>query len=448
MEHSSPYQYLPLQRPRNIRILRLSGGTSRILFAELVETTLGNHQSYEAISYSWGKLDKSHTLAIQGGSTIKIAESLYNALRATRHSKIEDGARNLWADGVCINQGDQNERSQQVMLMAEVYQSAHRVITYIGENTLKVDRGINLANNLISCFEERRKTINSATVLNVYAKHSIPSESDPDWASLRDFLDRSWYTRIWIIQESVQNPNMIMMCGDVEIDWNIFAKLSSMIQQGELNQFVAIQPYLARTYGSTLPDSERSFEKSHAPASLGRAFEEYVRPVKLWARIEALEELLRHHPSRQPKPPDIDPAIMEAWRRDLCLKTVHSGTGDGRENIFSLLRQGKTINQRQINQGKPNQGQRGYKYYGAVLHAGNLHRKLFTTKAGYIGMGAAEIQAGDVVAFFSGAKVPFVLRRQKGSSGHTLVADCYVHGLMNGEAWRGGRGTTRVLTLM
>lgn len=629
MEDSSLYKYAPLKGLRNIRILRLTGGNSRILFAELIETSLDSHLSYEAISYTWGNPDKSHSLAIQGGSTINITESLYNALVAIRHSKIEDGARNLWVDGVCINQDSETERSQQVQLMAEIYQSANRVITYVGENILDITLGLDLANKLISCFNERRKSADSVPVPTIYAKHNVPDKSHPSWAALRDFLDRSWYTRIWIIQESLQNPNMIMMCGNVEINWQTFTLLNSTMQQSKFNEYAAIQPRSERQVGAMglmawmqgeyrrrpmfllellaasrdlscadprdrvfalsslcrdakiTPDYSKSkveiytetarhllsfsgimtlsyagikrtsgmpswvpdwsvplyevpvfqcrlfnassclkptisldtstpgilrvsgkmhdeivhvtdtlrrvfvtarmeryswirdqylrltssrraypggqtyceaiwrtlisdlnhkqrFCKGNAPASLGGDFEEYVRPVKKWARWEALQELLRYHPDRKPKPPDIDPVVIEAWRRDLCLDTTHSDDDDGRENAFSALHRHQSTNQQQ----------RGNNYRDAILSAGNLCRKLFTTKSGYIGMGVAEIEVGDTVAFFSGAAVPFVLRRQNGSSAYELVSDCYVHGTMNGEAWRSGRGNTRIITLV
>src|SRR5262249_43996488 len=159
-------------------------------------------------------------LAIRGGITLKITKSLYNALRSFRHSKVEDGTRALWADGVCINQEDLEERGQQVKLMAEIYRSARRVITYVGEDTANVERGIDLAKKLILCSNELGAFPTAVT--SAYRKYNVPYMEDPAWHSLRDFLCRPWYTRIWIIQESLHNNNMLIMCGKVVIPWKLF----------------------------------------------------------------------------------------------------------------------------------------------------------------------------------------------------------------------------------
>jgi hypothetical protein len=110
---NNDYQYQPLQSPKSIRVLRLFGGSGDDLVAELIETALGDKGSvpYEAISYVWGSATKSHLLRLLGGRTLKITASLYSALRNIRHAGTEDGIRTLWADGVCINQQDVEERS-------------------------------------------------------------------------------------------------------------------------------------------------------------------------------------------------------------------------------------------------------------------------------------------------------------------------------------------------
>ena len=63
-------------------------------------------------------------------------------------------------------------------------------------------------------------------------------------------------------------------------------------------------------------------------------------------------------------------------------------------------------------------------------------RRMFITDKGYLGLGVAEV--GDTVSILSGGSVPFVLRLN--SVGHyQLVSECYVHGVMDGEAVGGAR---------
>lgn len=56
----------------------------------------------------------------------------------------------------------------------------------------------------------------------------------------------------------------------------------------------------------------------------------------------------------------------------------------------------------------------------------------FTTTKGYMGLGSQAMKAGDVVVILAGGEVPFILRRA--GEFFQLVGECYVHGIMNGEA--------------
>ena len=65
-------------------------------------------------------------------------------------------------------------------------------------------------------------------------------------------------------------------------------------------------------------------------------------------------------------------------------------------------------------------------------------RRFFVTKKGYMGMGPQNLKEGDAVVIIFGGQVPYVLR-QADDDTSKFVGDCYVPGLMQGEAidsWR------------
>ncbi|RYC88455.1 hypothetical protein BFJ63_vAg8673 [Fusarium oxysporum f. sp. narcissi] len=66
----------------------------------------------------------------------------------------------------------------------------------------------------------------------------------------------------------------------------------------------------------------------------------------------------------------------------------------------------------------------------AVDDAG-AERVLFVTDKGYLGLGPARTEVGDVVSLIAGTHIPFVLR--KGAPGWILVGETYVHGVIYGE---------------
>jgi hypothetical protein len=60
-------------------------------------------------------------------------------------------------------------------------------------------------------------------------------------------------------------------------------------------------------------------------------------------------------------------------------------------------------------------------------------KDLFVTGRGYIGLGHEGCAAGDVVCVFLGGEVPYIVRAT-GEEGHRFLGECYVHGIMDGEA--------------
>lgn len=63
----------------------------------------------------------------------------------------------------------------------------------------------------------------------------------------------------------------------------------------------------------------------------------------------------------------------------------------------------------------------------------------FKTSQGWQGTASAVMEPGDIIVVLFGSRVPFVLR--KCGSAYRLVSDCYVQGLMDGEAidmWNNG----------
>ncbi|MCJ1458322.1 hypothetical protein MMC28_008693 [Mycoblastus sanguinarius] len=60
-------------------------------------------------------------------------------------------------------------------------------------------------------------------------------------------------------------------------------------------------------------------------------------------------------------------------------------------------------------------------------------RRFCVTRDGYMGLVPARASKGDDVCVFLGGTVPFLTRKTDGGNG-SLVGECYIHGLMDGEA--------------
>jgi hypothetical protein len=85
---------------------------------------------YEAISYVWGNATKPRTIKIGRDSAEQVVtENCYGVLRQVRYPMDE---RLVWIDALCINQSDDEEKTEQVRRMGEVYAQAKQVIVYLG----------------------------------------------------------------------------------------------------------------------------------------------------------------------------------------------------------------------------------------------------------------------------------------------------------------------------
>ena len=70
-----------------------------------------------------------------------------------------------------------------------------------------------------------------------------------------------------------------------------------------------------------------------------------------------------------------------------------------------------------------------------------VRRRLVTTERGYVGMALETVEENDVVAVLLGCSMPVVLRKVEGGSEQIrwqVVGECYVHGIMDGEAMEWG----------
>lgn len=60
-------------------------------------------------------------------------------------------------------------------------------------------------------------------------------------------------------------------------------------------------------------------------------------------------------------------------------------------------------------------------------------RRFFTTSKKYMGLAQSGVRIGQTVVILHGGKTPYLLQRA-GGRGYRFVGECYIHGLMNGEA--------------
>lgn len=128
-EEIMDYEYEPFPSRKHIRVLRIAPGTDDMpLTCSLIQVDLDQHWGYEAISYAWGDPNDCKYIICEG-KRIRITRNLFEALHVFRQSSTY---RDFWADAICINQQNLQERGEQVQLMAKVYSKATGVLMWLG----------------------------------------------------------------------------------------------------------------------------------------------------------------------------------------------------------------------------------------------------------------------------------------------------------------------------
>lgn len=250
----APYQYEPLSWPHTqIRLLLLFPGSMcrtiecRLKTIDLVKA----RNTYEPISYCWQaytrerwskrayKEKKQKTFRILvDGADFYITESLHGALWQMRLRK---RIRVLWADAICINQADDEEKSAQVSIMAHIYYMGGRTLAWIGEADHRTSRAFKY---LKRC--ARRSLDSSSSSSQCEQSDSELASCGPRcshgsglWRrlgaiwnsfserrlndSIQSIICRPYFRRTWVVQEVVNSECVLFMCGKLSIQWRDLA---------------------------------------------------------------------------------------------------------------------------------------------------------------------------------------------------------------------------------
>ncbi|KAI1771762.1 HET-domain-containing protein [Hypoxylon cercidicola] len=224
------------------RILTLLPGSGdQPLECILEHGDIGGSPPYETISYAWGD-PREKVNIICNSRTLAITAALGEALRHFRSPS--ERKRSLWADAICINQNDNEERSRQVRRMKDIYSKASRLLIWLGEGRDESDRGIAVALHLAHTCRQYVSaggsldtiTFNDELARKLFGKFTDPSEFSR-LAAFARLIERLWFTRVWVVQELALAPEATVFCGHSSIDWTDL--MAAMTAQDYLQLYLA-----------------------------------------------------------------------------------------------------------------------------------------------------------------------------------------------------------------
>jgi hypothetical protein len=197
--------------------------------------------NYSALSYTWGRAFRKQPDSssqpqllprhwIQcNGARLRVLENLYSGLIRIRDTGFTGF---FWIDAICINQEDLDERSAQVGLMAEIYAGAEKVVVWLGEedehSKIALPLIHRLWNNVADSAALRAKlptylTFNDPNFYRDIGQRPITTS---EWKSICEFFRRTWFSRLWVVQELVFARDVSVLCGESIWPWDDFLVLA------------------------------------------------------------------------------------------------------------------------------------------------------------------------------------------------------------------------------
>lgn len=234
------YMYERVQHTDSIRIAELLpaplGDPIHIL---LHQRSLEDLPSCAAVSYEWGSNTRQHSVFCERRK-INVTKNLYNLLQNLRTEK---KSQLLWIDAICINQEDLAERSQQVSLMSDIYHRAAMVLIWIGNERAHTGEAMRAMSKLADSLNTIRNEVDVRdmefrkfkTVADIRAVGECVSwlsnvTNEPSWRGVVDLLStRTYFTRLWVVQEIVLSSNATVICGKHELNWKTFNSAACLV---------------------------------------------------------------------------------------------------------------------------------------------------------------------------------------------------------------------------
>ncbi|KAK1598860.1 heterokaryon incompatibility protein [Colletotrichum navitas] len=229
---------------RWIRILALQGGFGDSpTHVRLREANVDSLPSFAALSYVWGDPSQQQQIRVSG--------------------------HEVSTDASCINQGDLEERADQVQLMREIYSRAATVLVWLGldgdegqaewaiplmesihqacENHARARGVALLAMAHFTPATERLEGLAAVSIPDIAAIAERAGRAGPDpegWAAIRWVLSRPWFTRVWCVQEIVLARASRVCVGSHSFDWVKLGVTAAWLSEQSLASDYDVPPEL------------------------------------------------------------------------------------------------------------------------------------------------------------------------------------------------------------
>ncbi|KAE8391720.1 heterokaryon incompatibility protein-domain-containing protein [Aspergillus alliaceus] len=210
---------------------RLTGeGEFRLL---TVQPELGEDQRIQSEAANKGITNSATHYIRCDGNAVLITKNLHDILQ-----------RMFWIDSICINQRDEIERTSQVSLMASIYQSADKVIAWLGEADIYTEDAFSLIRAMGALPEGNLKQIISKSLGSEDLMNALgPLSNNWTWTSMKQLWRCNYFKRAWIIQDIALAKKILVNCGEYILDWDHIFQVSRISSLTPWKRVLNMEPH-------------------------------------------------------------------------------------------------------------------------------------------------------------------------------------------------------------
>ncbi|KAM7187480.1 Heterokaryon incompatibility protein (HET) domain containing protein, partial [Rhypophila sp. PSN 637] len=183
---------------------------------------------------------------------LEVSNNLYQGLTEIRRrmdTKSDDCSAEsqelyVWADAICINQRDTDEVNQQVNMMDRIYSQASKVVVWLGADTRgempRVDEAFRPLSKMRRIITDERLTPGSAwressgipdtEMADLLSIVGLPPLDSADWSVILGLFNRTWFRRLWVVQEIALASKIEVWCGGATFSWRTIERVTELLK--------------------------------------------------------------------------------------------------------------------------------------------------------------------------------------------------------------------------
>ncbi|KAH9204255.1 heterokaryon incompatibility protein-domain-containing protein [Leptodontidium sp. 2 PMI_412] len=218
------FEYLPLPKG-HVRFLKSIAQATHPM-ASLESHSLEDPPDYIAISYCWDPTSQKRGMflcnkdSLLSNKSFAVSETVLEVLNQVNAGQL------VWIDQICINQGDEDEKLDQIYRMGKIYSKATKVFIWLGPTANESDLALESMEGML----HQVMRLNEATAAREDLPLNLASAINTKHGQIYGHLfSRPWFRRLWTMQEALLARELVVMCGYREVDFELLVALAYQV---------------------------------------------------------------------------------------------------------------------------------------------------------------------------------------------------------------------------